>query len=198
MQTTSGNALKGKRIAVLMTDGVEQVEYTGPRGFLEEHGATVTLLAPKNPGDLVQGMNHDATGDRFTVEMHVRDAKPADFDALMLPGGVENPKKLRKSAEAIDFIRQFAQEDKPIAAICHGPLALIDAGLAMGSHLTSWPDDETRDELVAAGAEWSDEELVIDDKLITSRKPADIPAFNDALFKELRIDPQVADLGPSS
>lgn len=198
MQINSGNALKGKRIAVLMTDGVEQVEYTEPRSFLEGHGATVTLLSPKNQGEQVQGMNHSVTGDRFTVEMHVRDARPGDFDALMLPGGVENPKKLRKSAEAIDFIRQFAREDKPIAAICHGPLALIDAGLAMGTHLTSWADDETKDELVAAGAEWSDEEIVIDDKLITSRKPADIPAFNDALYKELGIDPQVADLGPSS
>lgn len=198
MQINSGKALTGKRIAVLMTDGVEQVEYTEPRSFLEGHGATVTLLAPKNQGEQVQGMNHSATGDRFTVEMHVGDARPADFDALMLPGGVENPKKLRQSAEAIDFIRQFAQEDKPIAAICHGPLALIDAGLAMGSHLTSWTDDATRGELVAAGAEWSDEEIVIDDKLITSRMPADIAAFNDALYKELRIDPQVADLGPSS
>ncbi|HEY0489433.1 MAG TPA: type 1 glutamine amidotransferase domain-containing protein [Telluria sp.] len=198
MEMTSGNSLKGKRVAVLMTDGVEQVEYTEPRSFLEAHGARVTLLAPKNQGEQVQGMNHAATGDSFTVEMHVRDARPADYDALMLPGGVENPKKLRKSAEAIDFIRQFAQEGKPIAAICHGPLALIDAGLAMGSHLTSWADDETKHELVAAGAEWSDEEVVIDDKLITSRKPADIPAFNDAMFKSLRIDAQVADMGPSS
>jgi protease I len=198
MEMTSGHSLKGKRVAVLMTDGVEQVEYTEPRSFLEAHGARVTLLAPKNQGEQVQGMNHSATGDSFTVEMHVRDAKPGDYDALMLPGGVENPKKLRKSAEAIDFIRQFAQEDKPIAAICHGPLALIDAGLAMGSHLTSWADDETKDELIAAGAEWSDEEVVIDDRLITSRKPADIPAFNDAMFKSLRIDAQVADMGPSS
>ena len=196
MKTNIGHALKGKRVAVLMTDGVEQVEYTEPRGFLEGHGAIVTLMSPKSQGEQVQGKNHGANGDTFTVEMHVRDAKPADFDALVLPGGEENPKKLRQSAEAIDFIRQFALEHKPIAAICHGPLALIDAGLAQGSHLTSWPG--SKDELVAAGAEWSDEEVVIDDKLITSRKPADIPAFNDALFKELRIDAQVADMGPSS
>lgn len=196
MQTNIEQALKGKRIAVLMTDGVEQVEYTQPRGFLEGHGAIVTLMSPKSKGEQVQGKNHDANGDTFTVEMHVRDARPADFDALMLPGGEENPKKLRESAEAIDFIRQFALEDKPIAAICHGPLALIDAGLAMGRHLTSWP--ESKGELVGAGAEWSDQEVVIDDKLITSRKPADIPAFNEALYKELRIDAQVADMGPSS
>jgi protease I len=196
METNTGHALQGKRVAVLMTDGVEQVEYTEPLCYLEGHGAIVTLMSPKCKGEQVQGKNHDADGDRFTVEMHVRDAKPADFDALLLPGGEENPKKLRESAEAIDFIRRFALEAKPIAAICHGPLALIDAGLAQGSHLTSWP--ESKDELVAAGAEWSDEEVVIDDRLITSRKPADIPAFNEALFKELRIDAQVADLGPSS
>lgn len=196
MQTNIGYALKGKRVAVLMTDGVEQVEYTEPRAFLEAQGAIVTLMSPKNQGEQVQGKNHDADGDTFTVEMHVRDAKPGDFDALLLPGGEENPKKLRQSAEAIDFIRQFALEDKPIAAICHGPLALIDAGIAQARHLTSWP--ESKGELVAAGAEWSDEQVVIDDKLITSRKPADIPAFNDALFKELRIDAQVADMGPSS
>ncbi|MCC6070122.1 type 1 glutamine amidotransferase domain-containing protein [Massilia sp. GCM10020059] len=196
MQTNIGYALKGKRVAVLMTDGVEQVEYTEPRAFLEAQGAIVTLMSPKGRGEQVQGKNHDADGDTFTVEMHVRDAKPGDFDALLLPGGEENPKKLRQSAEAIDFIRQFALEDKPIAAICHGPLALIDAGIAQARHLTSWP--ESKGELVAAGAEWSDEEVVIDDKLITSRKPADIPAFNDALFKELRIDAQVADMGPSS
>lgn len=196
MQTNIGYALKGKHVAVLMTDGVEQVEYTEPRAFLEAQGAVVTLMSPKNKGEQVQGKNHDADGDRFTVEMHVRDAKPADFDALLLPGGEENPRKLRQSAEAIDFIREFALEDKPIAAICHGPLALIDAGLAQARHLTSWP--ESKGELVKAGAEWSDEAVVIDDKLITSRKPADIPAFNDALFKELRIDAQVADMGPSS
>ncbi len=196
MQTNIGFALQGKRVAVLMTDGVEQLEYTEPRAFLEAQGAIVTLMSPKGRGEQVQGKNHDADGDTFTVEMHVRDAKPGDFDALVLPGGEENPRKLRQSADAIDFIRQFALEDKPIAAICHGPLALIDAGIAQARHLTSWP--ESKGELVAAGAEWSDQEVVIDNKLITSRKPADIPAFNDALFKELRIDAQVSDMGPSS
>ena len=196
MQTTIGNALKGKRVAVLMTDGVEQVEYTQPREFLEKNGAIVTLISPKSKGDAVQGKNHDADGDTFTVEMNVSDAKPGDYDALLLPGGEENPRKLRESIAAIDFIRAFSLEDKPIAAICHGPLALIDAGIAEGAHLTSWP--ESKDELVDAGAEWSDDEVVIDARLITSRKPADIPAFNDALFRELRVDAQVADMGPSS
>ena len=196
METNRADALKGKRIAMLMTDGVEQVEYTGPRSFLEQYGAVVTLVSPKNAGEQVQGMNHAATGDSFTVELNVRDAKPADFDALVLPGGKANPTKLRESAEATAFIRAFSQEDKPIAAICHGPLALIDAGLAMSTHLTSAAD--AKDELAGAGAEWSDEEVVIDGKLITSRGPADLPAFNDALAKELSIDPQDADMGPSS
>lgn len=196
MLTNIGNALKGKRVAVLMTDGVEQVEYTQPREFLEVNGAIVTLISPKNKGELVQGKNHDANGDTFTVEMHVSDAKPGDFDALLLPGGEENPRKLRESIAAIEFVRAFSLEDKPIAAICHGPLVLIDAGIAEGAHLTSWP--ESKDELVNAGAEWSDDEVVIDARLITSRKPSDIPAFNEALFKEMRVDPQVADMGPSS
>ncbi|MBZ2206735.1 type 1 glutamine amidotransferase domain-containing protein [Massilia soli] len=196
MQTNIGNALKGKRVAVLMTDGVEQVEYTQPREFLEKNGAVVTLISPKSKGDVVQGKNHDADGDTFTVDMNVSDAKPGDYDALLLPGGEENPRKLRQSIAAIDFIRAFALEDKPIAAICHAPLALIDAGIAEGAHLTSWP--ESKDELIDAGAEWSDVEVVIDARLITSRTPADIPAFNDALFRELRIDAQVADMGPSS
>ncbi len=196
MLTNIGNALKGKRVAVLMTDGVEQLEYTQPRAFLEVNGAIVTLISPKGKGELVQGKNHDANGDTFAVEMHVSDAKPGNFDALLLPGGEENPRKLRESIAAIDFIRAFSLEDKPIAAICHGPLALIDAGIAEGAHLTSWP--ECKDELVNAGAEWSDDEVVIDARLITSRKPSDIPAFNEALFKELRVDAQVADMGPSS
>lgn len=196
MHTNEGQVLKDKRVAVLMTDGVEQVEYTQPRQFLEEHGAQVMLLSPKARGDKVQGFNHDDPADSFTVELQVGDADPGDFDALMLPGGEVNPRNLRKSAEAVDFVRRFALEDKPIAAICHGPLVLIDAGLATARHLTSWPD--TQDEMRAAGAEWSDEEVVIDNKLITSRKPADIPAFNDALCKAMVINAQVADTGPSS
>jgi protease I len=189
-------ALEGKRVAVLMTDGVEQVEYTGPRSFLEEHGAQVILISPKRVGEQVQGMNHDAKGESFPVEMNIADAKPADFDALVLPGGEKNPLELRKSAESIAFIRDFYDEDKPIAAICHAPWVLIDAGIAESKSLTSWP--EIQDDLKNAGAEWSDQEVVIDEKLITSRKPADIPAFNDALLKAMMISPDMADMGPSS
>jgi len=192
----NARALQGKRVAVLMTDGVEQVEYTGPRSFLEQQGAQVTLISPKAAGEQVQGMNHDAMGERFRVEMNVNDARPADFDALVLPGGEQNPLALRKSPESIAFIRDFYAEDKPIAAICHAPWVLIDAGIAESKSLTSWPG--IQDDMKQAGAEWSDQEVVIDEKLITSRKPDDIPAFNNALLKELMISPEVADVGPSS
>lgn len=192
----SGRELEGKRVAVLMTDGVEQVEYTGPRGFLEQHGAQVILISPKRVGETVQGMNHDDKGDTFPVEMNVNDARPGDFDALVLPGGEKNPLELRKSPESIAFIRDFYATDRPLAAICHAPWTLIDAGIAESRNLTSWP--EIQDDLKKAGAEWIDQEVVIDEKLITSRKPDDIPAFNDALMKAMRIDPQVADMGASS
>ena len=196
MEPNNEPALRGKRVAVLMTDGVEQVEYTSPRSFLEQQGASVTLISPKAKGEQVQAFNHADKADRFQVELNVRDAVPDSFDALVLPGGVANPDQLRLSAEAIDFIRNFAGQDKPIAAICHGPWTLIDAGVAKASHLTSWPS--LQNDLRNAGAEWTDDEVVIDGKLITSRKPDDLPAFNDALKKALQIDVARADLGPSS
>ena len=195
MEQVSSRPLQGKRVAMLMTDGVEQIEYTSPRSFLEEQGATVVLLAPKAAGDDVQGFNHMQPGDRFKVEMHVRDAKPADFDGLVLPGGVANPDQLRMSKEAIEFIRDFDAEDKMVAAICHGPWTLIDAGIATGRHLTSWPS--LKRDLTNAGAEWTDEEVVLDARLVTSRKPDDLPAFNDMLLKELLVAPGT-DPGPTS
>jgi len=183
MGAREGSELQGKRIAVLMTDGVEQVEYTRPRRFLEEHGAQVTLVSPKSKGEQVQGFNHLSPADRFTVELNVKDARPGDFDGLVLPGGVANPDQLRLSQEAIGFIREFAREDKPIAAICHGPWTLIDAGVAKGKHMTSWPS--LQQDLCNAGADWSDQPVVVDGKLVTSRKPDDIPAFDDALLRML-------------
>jgi protease I len=180
-----------------MTDGVEQVEYTGPRSFLEGKGVRVTLVSPKAAGEEIQGMNHDQPGDKFKVELSLADARVADYDALLLPGGEENPKKLRQIPEAIAFIKEFDDADKPIAAICHGPWPLIDAGIAQATHLTSYP--AIQDDLKAAGAEWTDEEVVVDRKLITSRKPDDIPAFNDALMKELMVIQQAGkDPGPTS
>jgi protease I len=193
--TSKDQALQGKRIAVLMTDGVEQIEYTSPRSFLESHGAQVILLSPKNAGEQIQGFNHMAPGDKFKVDRHVKDAAPADYDGLLLPGGVANPDALRLSAESIGFIRDFAAADKPIAAICHGPWTLIDAGVAKAKHMTSWPSLQV--DLRNAGAEWTDDEVVVDGRLITSRKPADLPAFNDALLKELTM-PVGTDPGPTS
>ena len=184
MQQATSQALQGKRVAILMTDGVEQVEYTGPRGFLEQQGARVTLVSPKPTGDEIQGFNHLTPADKFKVEMDVRDARPGDFDALVLPGGVANPDQLRLSMDAITFIREFGRENKPIAAICHGPWTLIDADLATGKHVTSWPTLQL--DLRNAGATWSDEQVVVDGKLVTSRKPDDIPAFNQALLSELQ------------
>jgi protease I len=195
MEQVASKPLQGIRVAMLMTDGVEQIEYTSPRSFLEEQGATVVLLSPKAAGDDVQGFHHMQPADRFKVEMNVRDAKPADFDGLVLPGGVANPDQLRMSKEAIDFIRDFDAEDKMVAAICHGPWTLIDAGIATGKHLTSWPS--LKRDLTNAGAEWSDEEVVLDARLVTSRKPDDLPAFNNMLLKELLVAPGT-DPGPTS
>jgi protease I len=195
MEQVASKPLQGKRVAMLMTDGVEQIEYTSPRSFLEEQGATVVLLAPKAAGDEVQGFNHMQPADRFRVEMDVGDARPADFDGLVLPGGVANPDQLRMSKEAIDFIRDFDAEDKMVAAICHGPWTLIDAGIATGKHLTSWPS--LKRDLTNAGAEWTDEPVVLDARLLTSRKPDDLPAFNDMLLKELLVAPGT-DPGPTS
>jgi len=175
--------LNGKKVAVLMTDGVEQVEYTEPRQFLEQHGAQVTLISPKARGEQVQGFDHLDPDKKFDVELDVRDARAGDFDALVLPGGVANPDNLRMSKESIAFIRAFADADKPVAAICHGPWTLIDAGIARGKRMTSWPTLQT--DLRNAGAEWRDEQVVVDGKLVTSRKPDDIPAFNDAILKLL-------------
>ena len=174
------NDLQGKRIAVLMTDGVEQVEYTRPRQFLEEHGAQVTLLAPKSQGESIQGFNHLSPADQFQVEMSVGDAKADAFDALVLPGGVANPDT---NPDAVRFIQAFSRARKPVAAICHGPWSLIEAGLVRGKRMTSWPS--LRTDLRNAGAEWVDEEVVVDVKLITSRKPDDIPAFNRAVLGAL-------------
>ncbi|HVL00572.1 MAG TPA: type 1 glutamine amidotransferase domain-containing protein [Dongiaceae bacterium] len=183
MDSAAATALHGKQIAMLMTDGVEQVEYTQPRQFLEQRGAKVTLVSPKKKGDHVKGFNHLTPADEFTVELGVCDAHPAEFDALVLPGGVANPDQLRLDQESIRFIRDFARENKPIAAICHGPWTLIDAGVAVGKNLTSWPS--LKEDLINAGAYWNDAPVVVDGNLITSRKPDDIPAFEQALLEQL-------------
>jgi len=174
---------------------VEQVEYTRSRAFLEERGARVTLLAPKMAGEQVQGFNQHDRGAVFTVDLAVADARPGDYEGLLLPGGAANPAALRASTAAVAFIKAFGDANKPIAAICHGPLILINAGLAKAPHVTSTPSLQAA--LRDAGAEWTDDEVVVDDRLITSRGPQDIPAFNDAFMKEL-IVAGITDTGPGA
>jgi protease I len=185
MEQMDARPLQGKRIAMLMTDGVEQIEYTSPRSFLEGQGATVVLLSPKAAGAEVQGFNQLQPADRFKVDMNVAEAHSVDFDGLVLPGGVANPDQLRMSKEAIAFIRAFDAEDKMVAAICHGPWTLIDAGIATAKHLTSWPS--LKRDLTNAGAEWTDDPVVVDARLITSRNPGDLTAFNEAILKQLLV-----------
>jgi protease I len=166
--------LNGKRVAMLVADGFEQVEMTEPRRALEAAGASVEIVSPR--AGRVKGWESQEWGDDFEVDVVLSSADAEDYDALVLPGGVMNPDKLRAMPEARAFVRAFAENGKPIAAICHGPWTLIDAGLADGKKMTSWPSLET--DLVNAGATWVNQEVVVDGLLVTSRKPDDIPAFN--------------------
>ena len=169
--------LAGRRVAVLATDGFEQVELTTPVDALRQAGATVELVSLA-AGE-IQGMNHDDKGDRFPVDRVVADAKAGDYDALLIPGGVANPDRLRTDERAVAFVRDFAERDKPIASICHGPWVLVEADAVRGRTLTSWPS--LRTDVANAGGEWEDREVVVDQKLVTSRKPDDLPAFCDKM-----------------
>jgi len=166
--------LSGLRVAVLATDGFEESELLRPSRALEDAGADVRVVSPK--GGAIKGWRHTAWGDRVEVDLTLDGADPADFDALLLPGGVMNPDRLRMDERAVRFVRGFAEQGKPIAAICHAPWMLIEAGLAAGKRIASWPSLKT--DLRNAGAEWVDEEVVVDGRIVTSRKPDDIPAFN--------------------
>jgi protease I len=172
--------LTGKTIAVLATDGFEQVELTKPVEALRQAGAQVKVVSPR--GGQIQGYNHHEKGDMVPVDLELAAAQPEDFDALVLPGGVINPDQLRLVPQAIDFVRAFVDADKPIAAICHGPWTLINAGGVDGKRMTSWPSLQT--DLLNAGADWVDEQVVVDDGLVTSRKPDDIPAFCAKMIEE--------------
>ncbi|PXV55811.1 protease I [Dyella jiangningensis] len=178
----SPSSLKGRKIAMLATDGFEQSELTEPKRLLEQAGAEVVVIAPGDHSQIT-GWNVRNWGDKVEVDQPLARAKADEFDALVLPGGVMNPDKLRQIPEAIAFVQAFSRSDKPIAAICHGPWTLIDAGLVKGRKLTSWPS--LRKDLENAGAEWVDEEVVADGRLITSRKPDDIPAFSSAVIELL-------------
>ena len=171
--------LTGMRIAILTEDAFEQVEMTEPRKALDAAGATTVLISQHTPH--VQGWNHHDKGDSFPVDLALDQAKPEDFDALHLPGGGLNADKLRTEPQAVAFVRAMADAGKPISAICHAPWILIEAGIAKGRTLTSWPSLQT--DLRNAGATWVDETVAEDQSLVTSRKPDDIPAFNQRIIK---------------
>jgi deglycase len=172
--------LNGKRVAILVTDGFEQVELTEPKQMLDLAGATTQIVSPAK--GQVKGWNHSEWGDQFPVDLPLEQARPEDFDALLLPGGVMNPDKLRMNTQAVQFVKAFFDSGKPIAAICHGPWMLIEAGVVRGRKLTSYASIQT--DLKNAGANWVDQEVVSDQGVVTSRKPADIPAFNRKMIEE--------------
>lgn len=172
--------LTGKKVAILVADGFEQVEMTKPREALQEAGAEISIVSPSS--GKIQGMNHADKGDKFDVDIALADAIPDDFDALMIPGGLMNPDQLRATTEALEFVRHFFDNGKPVAAICHAPWVLIDAGAVRGRTLTSWPAIKT--DVRNAGATWVDQEVVVDNGLVTGRKPDDIPAFNKKMIEE--------------
>ncbi len=171
--------LNDKKVAILVTDGFEQVELTGPKRALEDAGAQTEVIAPS--GDKVRGWKHTEWGDPVLVDLRLANAKPKDFDALLLPGGVMNPDHLRRNPQVQQFVRAFFEAGKPVAAICHGPWTLIDAGVVTGRKLTSYESIQT--DLINAGANWVDQEVVVDRGLVTSRKPDDIPAFNRKMIE---------------
>jgi protease I len=193
--------LKGRKVAFLATDGVEQAELTAPWNALKEAGAEVKLISEK-PGE-IQAMNHDQKGDKFPVDAEVSKVSARDFEALVLPGGVANPDKLRTNKDAVNFVREFMEADKPVAAICHGPWLLVEADALRGRTITSWPSLET--DIKNAGGAWVDKQVQLDQKLLTSRKPDDLPAFCAQLVEllsdaidERRLDKMVEQSFPAS
>lgn len=172
--------LEGRRVAILVENGFEQVELTEPRNALEEAGARTTLVSPAPTK--VKGWKYVEWGDDFDVDLPLDEADPDDFDALLLPGGVMNPDKLRMNTAAVAFVRSFFDQKKPIASICHGPWMLVEADVVRGRRVTSYWSIKT--DLKNAGAEWVDEEVVTDQGIVTSRHPKDIPAFNGKMIEE--------------
>ena len=176
-----GHNIAGKKVAFLLTDGVEQVELTSPWSAVKEAGGQPVLVAPKS-GKL-QGYEGTEKAGTFAVDLAVNEADAADFDALVIPGGVVNADRLRADKDAQAFARAFFEQHKPVASICHGPWLLIDAGVVHGRNMTSYHTLQT--DLKNAGAHWTDQEVVADQGLVTSRRPQDLPAFNDKLLEEI-------------
>jgi protease I len=172
--------LKGRKVAALVENGFEAVELTEPKAALEAAGATVHVVSPQR--ERVKSWKSKNWGDDVPVDRQLEAALPDDYDALLLPGGVLNPDKLRINERAVQFVRAFVTSGKPIAAICHGPWTLIEAGGVAGRKMTSWPSLQS--DLKNAGAVWVDQEVVVDRGLVTSRKPDDIPAFNQKMIEE--------------
>ena len=169
-----------QRIAILVENGFEQIELTEPKRALEEAGMTPVIVSPVK--GKVKGWNHDKWGDEVPVDLPLSEADSGDFDGLLLPGGVMNPDRLRMNEDAVEFVFGFFQSGKPVAAICHGPLMLVEADVVADRRVTSYPSIQT--DLENAGAEWVDEEVVVDEGLVTSRSPKDLPAFNRKMVEE--------------
>jgi protease I len=184
----NNKSLNGKRIAILVADGFEEVEMTKPRQALLDAGARVDLVSPEK-GD-VTGFNHLDRANAFAIDIPLDRAKPGDYDALVLPGGVANPDRLRTLPAAVAFVKAFFANDKPVAAICHAPWSLVEAGVVDGRTLTSWPSLKT--DITNAGGTWVDREVVVDGSLVTSRKPDDIPAFNEKMLEMFARTPATA------
>ena len=174
------NELNGKRVAIVATDMVEQVELLEPRKALDEAGAQTEVISLE-PGK-IQGFNHYDKGDEISVDRTIEEASADEYDALLLPGGVGNPDVLRMDENVVSFVRDFFEQGKPVAAICHGPWTLVEAGVVHNRTLTSWPSIQT--DIRNAGGNWVDEEVHVDQGLVTSRKPDDIPAFNAKIIEE--------------
>lgn len=172
--------LKNKRIAILATDGVEYVELAEPKKALEQAGAKTEVVSPKS--GKIKGWNHTDWGDSVSVDVELKSADAGHYDALLIPGGVMSPDHLRQEPSAVKFVQAFFEAHKPVAAICHGPWMLVEAGIVKGRTLTSWPSLKT--DIRNAGGNWVDQEVATDSGLVTSRKPDDIPAFNRKMIEE--------------
>ena len=174
--------LKGKKVAILTESGFEEVELTSPKKALEDAGARVEIVSPQK--EKVKAWAHDHWSIELPVDVNVEEADPNDYDALMIPGGVLNPDKMRVNDKCVEFAQHFLQEGKPVAAICHGPQLLIETGMLEGRNITSYPSVKT--DMINAGAIWADREVIVDNGLVTSRSPKDLEAFNKKMIEEIK------------